>query len=382
MPNHAVSASQRSNLPPILRRQLVEMVEKFYDLGRVLELHEIFGGYINRSFRLVVQRDGVPNDYLLRKYNPAIAEQEVKFEHALINHCVARGLTVVARVILNRQGATFIRPAGTRRFFAVYEYLEGEDKYSWDKPELNDEEFVSASKILANFHSAAVGFNPGNLRRVEPPIYDLLPTFNPGFKELAETGRDSKFRRFFLVHLENILESVENARISGSDVSWMPFCPIHCDFHPGNLKYENNRVSGIFDFDWSKIDLRLFDVCMAIDYFCCSWDKQNDGRLSLEKAALFLNTYQEELCRTGGIQPLLEVEINNIPDMLAAANLYIINWIVSTFFADDDLDEDEYLAYLKHNVELMYSIEACKNEIFQIISAIYRTADGVKWSTN
>ena len=49
----------------------------------------------------------------------------------------------------------------------------------------------------------------------------------------------------------------------------MPHCAIHCDFHPGNLKYENNRVVGIFDFDWSKIDLRLFDLRMAVDDLGC-----------------------------------------------------------------------------------------------------------------
>jgi homoserine kinase type II len=376
MPGPTVSASQRSNLHPDLHRQLVEIVEEFYDLGQVAEVSEISGGYINRSFRLAVQRDGIQKDYLLRKYNPAIAEQEIKFEHALINHCVAGGLTVAARVIANRQGATFIRPAGSKRFFAVYEYLEGEDKYTWDNPELNDEEFVSASKILANFHSAALGFDPGKLRRSEPPIHDLLPTFSTAFKKLAKTGRKSKFHRFFLAHLENILESVDNARIAETDVSLMPFCPIHCDFHPGNLKYKNNRVIGIFDFDWSKIDLRLFDVCMATAYFCCSWDRKDDGQLRLGKADLFLNAYQKELCRSGGMQPFNELEIKNLPAMLAAANLCILNWIVSTFYADDDLDDDEYLAYLKHCVALMYSIETCKNEISRIAAAVYRP--GVK----
>lgn len=372
MPGPAVSASQRNRPRPDLRRQLVGIVEELYDLGRVLEVYEISGGYINRSFRLVVQRDGIQKDYLLRKYNPAIAEQEVKFEHALINHCVAKGLAVAARVIANRQGITFIRLADSKRFFAVYEYLQGEDKYSWDNPALKDEEFVSASKILANFHTAAQGFDPGKLRGGQPPIHDLLPTFKPTFKRLANIGRKSKFQRFFLAHLENILQSVDNARISETDISRMPFCPIHCDFHPGNLKYENNRVVGIFDFDWSRIDLRLFDVCMAVDYFCCSWDRKDDGQLRLEKADLFLNAYQEELCRTGGMQPFHELEIKNLPAMLAAANLCIINWIVSTYFTDDDLNDDEYLTYIKHSVALMYSIDAYKNEIFQMASAIYR----------
>ena len=52
--------------------------------------------------------------------------------------------------------------------------------------------------------------------------------------------------------------------------------------------------------------------------------------------------------------------------MLTAANLCIINWIVSTFYADDDLNDYEYLAYLKHSVRLMYSIEKHRSTISRI----------------
>jgi homoserine kinase type II len=356
----------------VLRQQLVEIVEELYDLGRVLEVYQIFGGYINRSFGLVAQRNGIRKDYFLRQYKHGIAEHEIKFEHSLINHCTARGFTLAARVIANRQGATYIKPANSKSFFAVYEFLEGEDKYTWDNPALNDEEFVSASKMLAAFHTAAMEFDPGKFQRAEPPIRDLLPIFSASFRKFAQIDNVSKFHRFFLGHLKNILESIDNTRIPGADVCHMPLCPIHCDFHPGNLKYENNRVVGIFDFDWSKIDLRLFDVCMAVAYFCCSWDEKNDGDLRLEKAALFLNAYQDQLHQTDAMKPLNAVEIKHLPGMLTAANLCIINWIVSTFYADDGLNDYEYLAYLKHSVRLLYSIEKHRNTISQIAADLLK----------
>ena len=353
-----------------LRQQLVELMEESYDLGRVQEVYEIFGGYVNRSYGLVVQRGGIRKDYFLRNYKPGIAEHEIKFEHALITHCAARGFTIAARVIANRQGATYIKPAKGKSFFAVYEFLEGEDKYTWNNPNLNDEEFVSASKMLATFHTAAMGFDPGQFHRAEPPVRDLLPTLSAEFKKYASTRRNSKFNSFFSSHLKKILASIDHTRITEADVSQMPVCPIHCDFHPGNLKYENNRVVGIFDFDWSKIDLRLFDVCMAVVYFCCSWDEKNDGDLRLEKAALFLNAYQHQLHQTDGMKPLNAVEIKNLPGMLTAANLCIMNWIVSTFHADDDLNDDEYLAYLKHSVKLMYFIAQHRNTMSQIAAEL------------
>jgi len=368
MPNWTASASQRISSRSDSRREIVEVLEEWYDLGRVQAVSEIFGGYDNHSYRLVVKRQGFSQNYFLRRYKQGIAEHEIQFEHALLDHCAARGFTLAARVIANRQGTTYAKPPNSNRVFAVYEFLEGEDKYSWNNPALNDEEFVSASKMLATFHSAAIGFEPGNFTRVEPPVRDLLPTFSSRFKNFAQTGRNGKFQRFFLAHLDNILASIENTRITKADASHMPQCPIHCDFHPGNLKYLNNRVVGVFDFDWSKIDLRLFDLCMAVDYFCCSWEEGNDGDLRLDKVSLFLNVYQERLQQTGVMKPLNTVEIRNLPDMLSAANLCILNWIVSIFYLDDDLADHEYLAYLKHSVRLMYFIAKHRHKLSQIVA--------------
>jgi homoserine kinase type II len=345
------------------------MVE-YYDLGRVKDVYEIFGGYVNRSYRLVAQRGGLQNDYFLREYKPGIAEDQIKFEHALINHCAAKGLSTIARAIANRDGATYFKPANSEGFIAVFEFLEGEDKYAWHNPALNYEELVSAARMLANFHTAVIGFDPGPLHRVEPPIRELLPTLRSGFTRYAQTGSDGKFHRFFLRHLKSILLSIENSRITEADASHMPLCAIHCDFHPGNLKYENNRVVGIFDFDWAKLDLRLFDVAMAVDYFCSRWDERNDGDLDLEKAALFLNAYQDQLHQTDGMKPLAAAEIHNLPGMLTAAGLCIINWIVSTYHEDDDLSDDEYLAYLKHSIRLMYSIEKQRRTISQMAAEL------------
>ena len=347
-------------------RQLIDIMVESYDLGRVQDVYEIFGGYVNRSYRLVVESAGIQNDYFLREYKPGIAEDQIKFEHALINHCAAKGLTTIARVIANRDGATYFKPANSKGFIAVFEFLHGEDKYAWHNPALNDEELVSAARMLADFHTAVIGFDPGTLKRVSPPVRELLPTLRSEFQHYIQTGSDCRFHRFFLRHQKNILVSIENSQVTAADASHMPFCAIHCDFHPGNLKYENNRVVGIFDFDWAKLDLRLFDVCMALDYFCSSWDDRNDGDLDLEKIALFLNTYQDQLHQTDGMKPLVAVEIHNLPGMLTAAGLCIINWIVSTYHEDDDLSDKEYLVYLKHSVRLMHSIEKQRGTISQM----------------
>lgn len=353
-----------------LRKQIVEIIEKFYDIGKVKEVYEIFGGYINRSFRLVVQTEEGTKDYFLRKYKRGIAPDEIKFEHALINHCIAGGLTVAARIIYNRKNRTYLKPSSTSSIFAVYEYLPGEDKYTWDTPALNDEEYASASKMLAIFHNAATGFDPGGLQRVEAKIIDLLPSFSVSLQSHAQAAGASKFDGYFLDNLKHILEVINTTRFSQTETSKMPLSPIHCDYHPGNLKFENNQVVGIFDFDWSKVDLRLFDVCLALVYFCSNWDDRHDGEMRLDKCGLFLKTYQDQMQRAGAMEPLNEIEIKNLPAMLAAANLYLINWIVTTYDTDPDLNDDEYLAYLRHTVRLMHWIQNQVDDVAHLAATL------------
>jgi homoserine kinase type II len=351
-------------------QQIVEIVERLYDIGKVKQVYEIFGGYINRSFGIIVRTDEGLKKYFFRKYKQGIALNEVKFEHALINHCIAKGLTVAARVVANRKNKTYVKPSNSRSIFAVYEYLAGEDKYTWADPTLNDEEYANAAKMLAIFHNAAQDFDPKGLQRKEAKILDLLPTFSAGLKKMAQTARTGKFDKYFLDHLEVILKIIDKTRIPEGDCAKMPQNPIHCDYHPGNLKFEENQVVGIFDFDWSKVDLRLFDVSLALVYFCGSWKDEHDGELRLSKCLLLLNTYQEKMRRLSNMEPLNKTEIKYLPAMLAAANLYLINWIVVTYYADPDLNDYEYLAYLKHTVRLMHWIEKHEDDILHMTSAV------------
>jgi len=351
--------------------QIIGIVEDLYDIGKVTEVYEIFGGYINQNFGIIVQKNGITSNYFVRQYKLGVTEDEITFEHALINYSIANGLTIAARVIVNREGTTYVKPSNSRNMFAIYEFLEGEDKYTWDNPTLNDEEYASAAEALAIFHNTSKGFDPKGLERAEKKILDFVPTFPETFKRIAKEKRNTKFYSYYVNNLDNILKVTEKTRIVEEEVSKLLFNPIHCDFHPGNLKFENNKVVGIFDFDWSKIALRLFDVCLALIYFCSRWYDEHDGEIRLDKCADFLSMYQETLRKLGGLEPLNEVELKNLLPMLTASTLYLINWIVTTYHTDPGLNDDEYLAYLKHTVKLMYWIEAHKPNIGKIVVTIH-----------
>ena len=365
----------------LIRNQILD-VFKLYDLGEVKEVYEIFGGYVNKSFGVYTEKDGKTYEYFVRKYKKGITEMEMELEHSLIDFSIAHGLDIAAGLIRSKEDKTFVKLTESQddfkevRYFAVYDFLTGEDKYTWDTPYLTDEEYKSSAEVLATFHNASREYDPKGRERVEPKILEFIPTLPKTYKEFAQLDLPgNKCHIYYLQNLDRILEVIDRTEIPEEAVAKMPYNPINSDIHPGNLKFRDGKAVGIFDFDWAKIDLRLFDVCEALVYFCSSWDElpdgSTDGTLRLDKCKIFLQAYQNKLKKLGGLAPLNETELEYLPTMVAAANIYLINWDVTAFYADpENLNVYEYKTYLQHNVRLMDWIEEHKQDIAELAKSL------------
>ena len=351
-------------------KQITEIVESLYDIGTVTAVNEIFGGYNSRSFGIEALKDGCAKTYFLRKYKVGISAGEIRFEHALISHAIKNGFTIAAGIVASTGGETFVQPADSRSIFAIFEYLGGEDRYTWDNPDLTDAEFKSAGRVLAIFHNAVHDFNPAGLQRSEPPILALWPLLAEKLAGFAHQKKAGKLQAYYGAHLQSVLDMIARNPFDPIEAAGMPVIPIHCDYHPGNLKWKDDQVVGIFDFDWSKMDLRLFDVGMAVIYFCSRWDDDRDGELRSGKCKLFLGAYQQQLHRSAGLEPFTPAEQRLLPKMLDMANIYLIHWEVSTYLDTAGADDTEYLAFLKHNIRLMHWLEAHRTAVVKTIARV------------
>lgn len=358
-----------------LTRQIEEIVDDDYDLGRVVRAERIFGGYVNASFAVWTRTGSGEHAYFVRKYNRAITEREVRFEHALLTHLADHGFDLVSTVFPNRHGGTFVAReevvdgAPVTVFFGVFRLLEGQDKYTWVKNRLTDKEYDSAARVLAQFHHSAFAFDPGDLAREQPPIMEFVPTLAGTFKECAAQSDGTAFDDFFLGKLPAILDVIAKGVEVESQLGGLPVTPVHCDYHPGNQKWVDEQVAGLFDFDWSKLDYRVFDVALAVVYFCSSWEGPDQGELRRDKAAVFVRAYQDEAARWANPGPMSARELAVLPRMIANANLFVLNWDVTYYYADADPDVDEYMVYLTENVTLMESIEDHIDELAHIAEA-------------
>ena len=359
-------------------KRAINIFKTHYDLGEVIHAKELTGGYNNHSFAITAGHDEHQARYVARRYNPRTAEKEVKFEHALVNHLNNNGFDLAAGIIPTIGGATYVIDkeaiAGetTNIYWAVFEYLEGEERYTWTDTDIAQDDLISAARVLARLHQAGSNFHkPPGADRVQPAIMDFLPTFTETYAQYAQKAAKTKFDRLFQEQKDNILKAVDKALIPLSDRKKLPWLPVHCDFHQGNMKYKQSAVTGLFDFDWSKIDLRIFDVGLAIVYFCAHWEGRAAGSLDLNNCELFLQTYNQTWAPRANPGPISRFEKQFLPAMLAAGNLFVLHWTIFDYytleswvtdavFSGRPPDVDLYMKFLNHGLNLMNWIEAQK----------------------
>jgi homoserine kinase type II len=343
--------------------QLEEILSDHYEIGRLVDYEQLHLGYVNVSYIIETVISGKKNKYFLRRYKKGIREEEVRFEHSIVKHLVKKDFNLVAGLTNTRDGKTFVKQfeGGEDVFYAVFDFLPGEDKYTWVNPACSDEDLRGSASVLAQFHNAVSDLNPEG-KRYEPKISDLLPKIAENVQRYAREAGKTVFDACFLKNLGLILATIEltNRAIGGRECKETVHQVIHCDYHPGNLKFQSGEITGLFDFDWSKVDARCFDVALAITYFCTTWEGKQGGSLQLNKAAAFLNAYQNTLRTVPGAEPLSDVELKCLPYMIHASNIYVLNWTIEDFYSSE-ADPREYLIFLQHGVRTMRWLEDEKN---------------------
>ena len=342
--------------------ELKHIISGNYSIGDLVDLEQIHLGSVNKSF--IIRTDGKINKkaYFFRKYNPGKTKNEIEFEHSVITHLKKKRFALVAGLIHTKDGKTFVnRNKGQDHFYAIFDILPGKDKYSWVNPDCCKNDLKNAGIVLAKFHNKVFDLKPEQ-KRCEPKIMDLLPRIAQKVSGCAEKRGETPFDICLRNNLDTILATIDQTRnvfvcgVQGSEYRDLVQMVIHCDYHPGNLKFQNNDITGLFDFDWSKVDVRCFDVALAITYFCKIWEGKDDGSLHMEKASIFFQNYQKSVTTDPG--PLNGPELKYLPHMIKAANIYIINWIIQDYYKKEIIIEScSHLKYLQHHSRFMTWLE-------------------------
>lgn len=337
---------------------IIQDILSNYDLGELISYEQNERGYVNTSFTIETTKKGDQQRYFLRRYKSGIQEVEIEFEHSVISHLRDKNFNLIAKVYPTKQGSTYFKKyldddGEQPIFYAIFDFLEGEDKYTCVDPHCTLLEIKSSAAVLAKFHHAVIDLFPKG-QRFEPGILELLPQIRKSVKNRDKKSKGKKFDEYLQENISLIMDSCETAEQYFTDqhTSDWPQYLIHCDFHPGNLKFQAEKVVALFDFDWSKIDLRCFDVALAIWYFFVNWKGDQDGILRLDESRVFLDNYQLKMQNLLESGPLIENELQDLPMMTNLGNLYVLNWAVNDYYSKD-VDAEEYLIWLRHCVNFI-----------------------------
>lgn len=338
-----------------------------YDLGELVVYVKDTRGYVNTSYTIELRDSSGQKMYFLRKYKIGIGENDLQFEHSVIKHLLTNQFNLIAQIFPTKTGESFVRAYKengddqTCEYYAIFEYLKGEDKFTWINPVCSNEEIQNAASVLAHFHAAIYGFTPDG-KRTEPKIIELLPSIKTNLEEFSKQTRQTPFAQKLAEDLPLIEKMIGRTLtvLKEQDQGDIVQLVIHCDYHPGNLKFDKSEVIGLFDFDWSKVDARCFDIALAIKYFFSNWEAETDGELRLDDIVTFLQAYQQTLENSSGLSPLNAAELALLPHMISASILYILNWTILDYY-QNEVDELEYLGYLQHILNILKWMDDQKN---------------------
>lgn len=362
-------------------QQIKGLVEDTYKLGTLDKVYEIFGGYVNRSFGVeMTDPQGQAIDYFVRKYRTTATDEDIKVEHSLVTYAIEKGMDVAAGVIPLPSGKTFTKveeevDGETVVYpFAIYRYLYGDDTYDWLNTNMTPEEDYNLGKLQAKFHNFTNGFDPGE--KAEPQIYEFLDVKKEHFIHCPDGLPIPERDRYIILYksfLDEELGYCDKARKGLEDsgmIGKAPKTPCHCDYHPGNVKWQDGDCIGIFDFDWSKLDYRLFDICFGLVYTVSAWEAQQDGNLHMDRVKTYLQGYNDYLKNEGTLTTITPEEVKAFPYMMLSACVYLFNWVTDYFNFWEDYNEYEWYYYLAHIMRISRFVDGHAKELEEIINSV------------
>jgi homoserine kinase type II len=214
-----------------------------YDIGALLSYKGIAEGVENSNF-LVHTSAG---NFILTLYEKRVAEKDLPFFLALMEHLAARGLTC-PQPVKNRQGGLLGKLAG--RPAAMVTFLDG----LWMRRP-TAAHCAAVGEALARLHLAGNDFP---MKRANA----LGMTSWRGLYGHAKVRGDS-VREGLCAEIAKELGALET--IWPRD---LPEGVIHADLFPDNVFFLGEELSGLIDFYFACIDTLAFDVAVCLNAWC------------------------------------------------------------------------------------------------------------------
>jgi homoserine kinase type II len=233
-----------------------------YDIGELLSYKGIAEGVENSNFLVHTTRDY----FILTLYEKRVAEGDLPFFIALMEHLAARGLNC-PQPVKNRTGGMLGRIAG--RPAAIVTFLDG----MWIRRP-GPGHCAALGEALARLHLAGGDFP---MRRMNALSIDA---WRPLYEQARPRGDSVK---------PGLCDEIVR-ELNALERDWphgLPQGVIHADLFPDNVFFLGDRLSGLIDFYFACTDTLVYDVAICLNAWCF----EADHSYNVTKGRALLNGY-------------------------------------------------------------------------------------------
>ena len=267
-----------------------------YDIGELLSYKGIAEGVENSNFLVHTSR----GHFILTLYERRVAERDLPFFLALMEHLAARGITC-PQPVKNRSGKVLGKLAG--RPAALVTFLDG----MWIRRP-TAAHCAALGDALAHLHLAGADFTMGRDNALSVG----------GWRPLYEGCRE---------RIHNVgpnLEKLVAAELDILERNWprgLPQGVIHADLFPDNVFFLGDKLSGLIDFYFACTDTLVYDVAICLNAWCF----EPDHSYNVTKGRALLANYAK-------VRPLSHTEWEKLPLLARGAALRflltrVVDWL-------------------------------------------------------
>jgi Ser/Thr protein kinase RdoA (MazF antagonist) len=281
---------------------LEQALAKYFEMPTVVRYRLMGEGQENTSVKVTLKNGEV---YILRVWGQIHGvmgrrqQTDIEGELDFMVHCYEQGIQV-PRVYLSRNGNRYERlPSGDD--YVVMDYVAGELPVN-PTPDM----IRQVATAMAHMHQLAETFRYPAPRSWPGTVIEMT---NERLRKLPQTPKADELMGF----IEPIQRAYET-ELKTADLSKLPRGPIHGDIMWENIKFEGEKLQGIFDFDDCRDSYFLEDIAKTLIF------DLNDAEHSFfgahgENVTTFLDAYT-------AIRPLTPPESELLPFFFTVSYLY------------------------------------------------------------
>ncbi len=270
---------------PVTEEQAALLMSQL-GLGELTELRGIEGGIENTNYFATTDL----GDYVLTLFE-RLNHEQLPFYLYLMKHLAEKGIPV-PNPAANSDGDILHtlcdKPA------AVVNRLLGKSQLTPDAVHC-----AAVGAMMARMHLAGEDYN-----RSQPNLRglawwnDTVPVVLPYLEEDQARLLQSEL-------------AFQNHIAQSAAYQALPKGPVHADLFRDNVMFDDEKLTGFFDFYFAGNDTWLFDLSVCMNDWCIDL---NSGEHAPERALAMLDAYQE-------VRPLRSAERQLLPAMLRAGAL-------------------------------------------------------------